>query len=225
MVSRTRSSGRFLSGMAMLVGLLTTQGGAASYSTDTIRTSHTISKYDGSGGMHVGAAGNLYLNCDWDNDNAGRYITFGTNGSFDPTVLMRIKDDGTVGIGTTSITEKLHVAGNVKCDTIKATVLKVNNTWTVEAPDYVFDAAYPLLGLDEVGRYVKQYKHLPGVASAAEMRADGVDLCEVTMRLLRKVEELTLYALQQHDRINALESTLDIMGADAEGAKQYDAQP
>jgi hypothetical protein len=106
--------------------------------------------------------------------------------------------------GGTSPSEKLHVVGNVKCDTVKASVVKVNN-WTIEAPDYVFGADYSLPSLGKVEKFISDNKHLPEVPSATEMKAKGVDLAVMNMALLKKAEELTLYAIQQEKRMARLE--------------------
>jgi len=182
--------------IAWVTGLLGTGAHGASYSTDTLRADHTISKYDGSGGMHVGAAGSLCINCDWDNNNSpGRFINFGTNGSFSPTNLMRIKDDGTVGIGTTSPTERLQVAGGIKADSI------IISSWKLKVPDYVFDSAQALRPLEEVELFVKEHGHLPEVPSASEMEDRGINIAELNLILLKKVEELTLYVIQQRAQL------------------------
>jgi len=71
--------------------------------------------------------------------------------------------------------------------------------------DYVFEPSYPLAPLSEVDAYVRRNKHLPEVPSASEMESKGVDLAKMNMLLLKKVEELTLHAIEQEKRIQALE--------------------
>ncbi|MCK6492265.1 MAG: hypothetical protein L6Q34_02425, partial [Nitrospira sp.] len=73
----------------------------------------------------------------------------------------------------------------------------------------VFEQEYQLLDLDEVREYVHLNRHLPDVPSAAEVQRDGVSLGDFSMKLLKKIEELTLYVVQQHDTIRALEQRLD----------------
>ena len=62
-------------------------------------------------------------------------------------------------------------------------------------PDYVFEPDYRLLSLEEVQAYIEQHKHLPEVPSAKEMKKNGVDVGEMEMVLLKKIEELTLYVI------------------------------
>jgi len=71
-------------------------------------------------------------------------------------------------------------------------------------PDYVFDSAYQLLPLEKVSCYVREYHHLPGITSAADVEKKGVDVGEVQTTLLRKIEEMTLYIIKQDKELNEL---------------------
>jgi hypothetical protein len=82
--------------------------------------------------------------------------------------------------------------------------LQVKN-WTVEAPDYVFNKDYKLPSLKDVEKKITAEKHLPGVPSAAEMKKNGMDMAKMNMTLLKKVEELTLYVIEQNKKIESLE--------------------
>jgi len=70
----------------------------------------------------------------------------------------------------------------------------------VNPPDYVFDETYNLLSLKETEAYINQNHHLPEVPSAAEMQANGVELGKMNMLLLQKIEELTLYMIEQQKK-------------------------
>ncbi|HRW22318.1 MAG TPA: hypothetical protein P5509_10105, partial [Bacteroidales bacterium] len=73
--------------------------------------------------------------------------------------------------------------------------------------DYVFDDEYQLMSLDELSEFIKTNKHLPNIPSEAEVMKEGnFDLGEMNKILLEKIEELTLYILQQEERIKALEA-------------------
>ncbi|MGN6490409.1 MAG: hypothetical protein ACTHLE_00320 [Agriterribacter sp.] len=100
---------------------------------------------------------------------------------------------GNVGIGTTNPQAKLAVNGD-----IFSTKVKVTQTgW----PDYVFYPNYKLPPLKEVEKFIQQYKHLPDVPSASEVEKNGLDLGNNQALLLKKIEELTLYIIEQ-DKIN-----------------------
>ena len=100
---------------------------------------------------------------------------------------------GNVGIGTTSPIEKLEVNG-----TIRSKKVKVEATgW----PDYVFSKGYELRTLNELEQFIKANKRLPEVPSAHEIEVNGLDLGEMDGTLLKKVEELTLYLIEQNKRL------------------------
>jgi hypothetical protein len=71
--------------------------------------------------------------------------------------------------------------------------------------DHVFAPDHPLATLAELRAYVTTQRHLPGVAPAAEMAQQGVGLAELTIKLLEKVEELTLHVLALDARVAELE--------------------
>jgi hypothetical protein len=77
-------------------------------------------------------------------------------------------------------------------------------------PDYVFRPGYALRTLPELRAYISEHQHLPGVPSQDDIQAEGgVDLARMNRILLEKVEELTLYVLQQQQAIEALKARLE----------------
>ena len=77
--------------------------------------------------------------------------------------------------------------------------------------DDVFEADYPLMPLDALERYVLREHHLPGVPTQADVERAGIDLAEINEMLLRKVEELTLYTIDQEKRVAELERKMDAL--------------
>jgi len=97
---------------------------------------------------------------------------------------------------------KSSFAGNMKVDAkIEAREVKVTQTPTA---DFVFKDNYPLPKLEEVERHIKEKRHLPEIASAKEMEKEGVNVGEFQIKLLQKIEELTLYSIDQNKKINSL---------------------
>ena len=86
------------------------------------------------------------------------------------------------------------------------TVLQwLNNIYNICLPYFV---DYDLMPLEKVERFVSKNKHLPEIPSAKEVENNGVDLMEMNVLLLKKVEELTLHTIAQEKRIKSLESSL-----------------
>ena len=108
---------------------------------------------------------------------------------------MIIQNSGNVGIGTTNTQGyKLAVNGTMIAT---AVTVKVNANW----PDYVFNQDYRLTALSDVKTYIDQNHHLPGMPSEQEVAKDGMNLGEMNKLLTEKVEELTLYLLENDDQL------------------------
>jgi hypothetical protein len=104
------------------------------------------------------------------------------------------KDGGNVGIGTTQTDAKLTVKGTIHTNEVKVDL-------NVQGPDYVFEKGYDLMSLEETKAYIDANKHLPEVPSAKEMEKNGVQLGEMNLLLLKKVEELTLHLIEQNKKL------------------------
>ncbi len=132
---------------------------------------------------------------------------------------MTVDANGYVGINTIAPTERLHVVGNLR---VQGTI--INSAPEGDLPDYVFEKDYRLMPLGELQEYLAREKHLPNVPSAAEMKEKGVNLSAFQMRLLEKIEELTLYAVQQGNTIREKEADIAALAARLAALEQAEAQ-
>ena len=108
-------------------------------------------------------------------------------------------DGPRVGIGTMNPDSRLTVNGH-----IHATEVRVD--LNIPAPDYVFADDYKLLSLKETEEYINANHHLPEVPSAKVMEKEGVNVSEMNMLLLKKVEELTLHMIEMQKEIERLKA-------------------
>ncbi|WP_443946635.1 hypothetical protein ACJVDH_05900 [Pedobacter sp. AW1-32] len=110
---------------------------------------------------------------------------------------------GNVGIGTTSLTEKLNVEGKIRAREVRVE----SANW----PDYVFKPEYALLSLADIEKQIKQNGHLPEMPSAAEVETNGIALGEINKLLLKKIEELTLHLILKDKQLNSQQEELNLM--------------
>lgn len=119
------------------------------------------------------------------------FYTSGNSGV--PTEKMTILADGNVGIGTTSPVYKLDIKGTIRACEVKVDLLN--------GCDFVFKNNYKLMDLKKLEEFVKVNQHLPEIASEKEMIENGVNMKELQMKLLQKMEEMTLYIIEQNKKL------------------------
>ena len=117
------------------------------------------------------------------------------------TTKMVVNLNGDVGIGTTNPDSKLTVAGNIHAQEVKVTVNA--------GADFVFESDYNLPPLDSINKFIKENKHLPEIPSAEVMKKEGLNLSEMNIKLLQKMEEMTLYMIEQNKQIINLKNRLE----------------
>jgi hypothetical protein len=125
-----------------------------------------------------------------------------------------IKSDGRICMGTTAAATgyKLSVNGKVTCTEVLVEALA---NW----PDYVFQDGYELMSLEELEKNIIEQKHLPGLPSAAEVESNGFELADMQKRVLQKVEELTLYTIEQGKQIQSLQEKINKLEKENQGLK------
>ena len=186
--------------------------------------SNNIILADGSGNIRVEAfnTGNVAIGSTSDNGNKLQ-----VNGSAffsDSVILNKVANgDSTDSVLVwNAVTHAIHkvaqssVGGSAFSGMLNSS-LAVNGTISARRlqlsqtgwPDYVFDSSYRLLPMAQLERYIKENNHLPGIPSAAEVERKGVDVGDNQAALLKKIEELTLYTIDQNKAIDSLKQEVD----------------
>jgi hypothetical protein len=113
-------------------------------------------------------------------DGAKGFVSFGahTGNGFKDDILYLRGNDGNVGIGTTDPDAKLTVNGQIHTKEVRIDIL------------------------------IKANSHLPEIPSAKEMTQNGMLVSEMNLSLLKKIEELTLYAIEQQKKLEAMSERL-----------------
>ncbi len=117
------------------------------------------------------------------------------------TEYLRLKSNGYLGIGTASPDAKLAVNGNIHTKEVKVDLIG----WS----DFVFEDSYKLPTLKEVEQHIKENGHLKDIPSEEEVKKDGIYLGEMDSKLLQKIEELTLYTIEQQKQIETQYSKIE----------------
>ncbi len=169
-----------------------------------IGTDNPNSKLDVDGGsIRVSQYNNQYLELTQGGDGTGSaYIGLQSSiGDINFLISgdnrLNINRNGSIGIGLTnpSSSYKLSVNGSIRSKEVK-----VEANW----PDFVFYDDYELLTLEEVEEHINEEGHLPEIPSEADVAENGINLGEMNAKLLQKIEELTLYLIEQNKEIKEL---------------------
>lgn len=118
-----------------------------------------------------------------------------------------------VGIGTSNPRYKLDVNGGLHAKTLNIDSVLCAEEIIVRTngADFVFANDYQLRPLSEVEAFIQENKHLPEIKSAQEMQENGVSVSELQTKLLQKIEELTLYLIQQEETIQELRQEVELL--------------
>jgi hypothetical protein len=127
----------------------------------------------------------------------------------DPTLDFAVHRSAVIGLVNINEMPRpndymLVVGGKILAEEVRIKLIK---DWA----DYVFAKDYPLKSLAEVETFIHANHHLPEIPNATEVEKAGVGLGDMQSKLLLKIEELTLYLIQQNKTIETLQAKLTRM--------------
>ncbi|MBC3788883.1 hypothetical protein [Spirosoma utsteinense] len=189
---------------------------------DNVYLGHNAGQYDqGSRNTFLGQGARVIVTSASPLQNA---TALGSNAQVSASNSVILGNRANVGIGTTAPQTKLEIVNDEddksglrlsKLTSASSPTLNTNQFLTVDAQgdvvlssytlkidsakqwsDTVLEKDYALKSLTDVERYITEYKHLPGIPSAAEVVKQGVDITYLNAKLLEKIEELTLYMIE-----------------------------
>jgi hypothetical protein len=189
-----------------------------------------LNVYNGSEGrMLVGNGGSSWWTWAGSNASSTSYARMMVNGYYNGTGWVRREAgkeswliQGTTSTGNNGVFVLQHGdagSGNnitnmpavlmVKADgtvLVKKLVVQDPTLWWA---DYVFDNNYSLMSLDKLESYIITNKHLPNIPSAEELEKNGISISDMQAKQMQKIEELTLYTIQQGKDIKGLKNDND----------------
>ncbi len=135
-------------------------------------------------------------------------IPTATNASFNTGIIKEY--NGKIGLGTATPDELLTVKGKIHTQEV---LVDLNGA---VAPDYVFEAyfngvstlkpSYQMMDLKDVSSYIEANHHLPEIDNAATLAQEGLELKKMNLLLLQKIEELTIYTIEQQKELDQLKA-------------------
>ncbi len=181
---------------------------------DAANTFHPLTMgFDGANGM-IEYGGSMVLGPGGNtsglliNYSCGRSVAICTGSSGGNVSLCTGSGGGNVFLGPTHIGTQIQTAGTINADAILTVSGKMvaqscyitMNNWA----DYVFADTYKIPSLTEVEAYYKKEHHLPNVPSEKDVKETGIDVAAMDAILLKKIEELTIYMVEQNKKMNEM---------------------
>ena len=178
------------------------QSGYIKANTNALELRHIQGTYEA--GIELDTRGNIKFANLTNSTNPGSDLDYDSS----DVKLIISESTGNVGIGTMHPGQKLEVVGNISASgTIYADQFNDGGT-NLNVPDYVFEDEYVLRPLTEVEEHISESKHLPGIPSIDDINGwKELSVGDRDMKLLEKVEELTLYVISLQKQINELKNS------------------
>ncbi|MEM9981682.1 MAG: hypothetical protein AAF734_04235 [Bacteroidota bacterium] len=138
--------------------------------------------------------------------------------------FMTLRNNGALYLGTAALSDTsdracleeddylLFVDGKGVFEEVR---VKVSDYWC----DYVFAPDYDLMPLPKLKSYIKTHQHLPGIPAASQIEIEGLEIANMLTRQMEKIEELTLYTLQQEAKIQALTRAIEALQQQIQATK------
>jgi hypothetical protein len=149
-----------------------------------------------------GSLNGIKVASDWGSSNNSLLYIENVNITSANNKPFEVKGDGRtyIGYGRPNLSGVCNNALLTVYGQILAKDIRVSNSTGTHWADYVFDKNYKPMPLADVEKYIQKNKHLPEIPSEADVKKDGVDLLEMNVALLKKVEELYLYVIELEKR-------------------------
>jgi hypothetical protein len=120
--------------------------------------------------------------------------------------LFQVQANGgtVVGDNYVPLGYMLAVKGKIIAEEV---VVELRGNW----PDYVFNKDYKLMALNDLERFINKNNHLPNIPSSKEIAKDGAPLGDIVKKQMEKIEEMTLYIINQQKQIDELKSNIETL--------------
>jgi hypothetical protein len=135
-------------------------------------------------------------------DDGDRFVMKSSAGDPSPSLVVDLDSNWvTIDADLPKPGYALSVNGKIVCEDM---LIQDSTLWG----DYVFEENYALKPLEELETQIKAHKHLPGIPTATEIAQDGIVIGDMQKRMMVKIEELTLYVIEQHKKLAAQEARI-----------------